>query len=94
MVYKSKSNSFLGDERENVPDGVALPAAGSLFRRPLRVRLGHRAHLLGHEEGAGAVRRGRRGACLPDVYSQIFRLYVYSPFGVLDYGSATLRCKI
>ena len=33
-------------------------------------------------------------AWLPDGYSQIFRLYVFGPFGLLDYGSATLRCKI
>ena len=31
---------------------------------------------------------------LPDVYSQIFRSYVFGLFGLLDYGSATLRCKI
>ena len=33
-------------------------------------------------------------AWLPDGYSQIFRLYVYGPSGLKDYGSATLRCKI
>ena len=31
---------------------------------------------------------------LPDVYSQIFRLYEFGPLGLKDYGSATLRCKI
>ena len=31
---------------------------------------------------------------LPDGYSQIFRLYVFGPSGLKDYGSATLRCKI
>ena len=34
------------------------------------------------------------GTWLPDGYSQIFRSYVFWPFGLLDYGSATLRCKI
>ena len=33
-------------------------------------------------------------SCLPDGYSQIFRLYVFGPSGFLDYGSATLCCKI
>ena len=35
-------------------------------------------------------------ACLPDGYSWIFRSYVLAigPFGLLDYGSATLCCKI
>ena len=31
---------------------------------------------------------------LPDGYSQIFRSNVFWPSGLLDYGSATLRCKI
>ena len=32
---------------------------------------------------------------LPDGYSHIFRSYICVwPFGLLDYGSATLRCKI
>ena len=31
---------------------------------------------------------------LPDGYSQIFRSYVFGPSGFLDYGSATLCCKI
>ena len=31
---------------------------------------------------------------LPDGNSQIFRLYVFGPSGLKDYGSATLRCKI
>ena len=35
-----------------------------------------------------------RDAVLPDGYSQIFRLYVFGPSGLKDYGSATLRCKI
>ena len=33
-------------------------------------------------------------ARLPDGYSWILRLYVFSPSGLKDYGSATLRCKI
>ena len=33
-------------------------------------------------------------AWLPDGYSQIFRIVCEWPFGLLDYGSATLRCKI
>ena len=33
-------------------------------------------------------------AWLPDGYSQILGSYVFGPFGLLDYGSATLRCKI
>ena len=31
---------------------------------------------------------------LPDGYSQILRIVCVWPFGLLDYGSATLRCKI
>ena len=31
---------------------------------------------------------------LPDGYSQIIRLYVFGPSGLMDYGSAMLRCKI
>ena len=37
-----------------------------------------------------APRNGR----LPDGYSRIFKSYVVGPFGLLDCGSATLRCKI
>ena len=33
-------------------------------------------------------------AWLPDGYSRIFRIACVWPFGLLDYGSATLRCKI
>ena len=33
-------------------------------------------------------------AWLPDGYSQISRIVCVWPFGLLDYGSATLRCKI
>ena len=33
-------------------------------------------------------------AWLPDGYSRIFRIVCVWPFGLLDYGSATLRCKI
>ena len=33
-------------------------------------------------------------AWLPDGYSKIFRLYVFGPSGLKDYGSAVLRCKI
>ena len=34
------------------------------------------------------------GAWLPDGYSMIFKIVCVWPFGLLDYGSATLRCKI
>ena len=34
------------------------------------------------------------GTWLPDGDSQIFRLYVFGPLGLMDYGSATQRCKI
>ena len=37
---------------------------------------------------------GELQAWLPDGYSQIFRIICVWPFGLLDYGSATLRCKI
>ena len=33
-------------------------------------------------------------AWLPYGYSRIFRIVCVWPFGLLDYGSATLRCKI
>ena len=33
-------------------------------------------------------------AWLPDGYSRIFRIVCVWPSGLLDYGSATLRCKI
>ena len=33
-------------------------------------------------------------AWLPNGYSRIFRSYMCRPFGLLDYGSASLRCKI
>ena len=33
-------------------------------------------------------------AWLPDSYSPIFYFVYVWPFGLLDYGSATLRCKI
>ena len=36
----------------------------------------------------GTTRTSRRG------YSQIFRLLVFGPLGLGDYGAATLRCKI
>ena len=45
-------------------------------------------HFGGEESEATPLAR------LPDDYSQILRLYVVWPFGLLDYGSATLRCKI
>ena len=31
---------------------------------------------------------------LPDGYNRIFKIVCVWPFGLLDYGSATLRCKI
>ena len=37
---------------------------------------------------------GELQAWLPDGYSRIFRIVCVWPFGLLDYGSATLRCKI
>ena len=33
-------------------------------------------------------------AWLPDGYNQIFWILCVWPFGLLDYGSATLHCKI
>ena len=36
----------------------------------------------------------RDGSWLQDGYSQIFRLFVFDPSGLKDYGSATLRCKM
>ena len=44
------------------------------------------------EEGRGELLRVRTG--LPDGYSQIFRLYVFGPSGLKDYGSAMLGFKI
>ena len=40
-----------------------------------------------------APQRKLSQAWLPDGYSQIFRIVCVWPFGLLDYGSATLRCK-
>ena len=37
---------------------------------------------------------GKNKAWLPDGYSRIFGIVCVWPFGLLDYGSATLRCKI
>ena len=36
----------------------------------------------------------REQAWLPDGDSRIFRIVCVWPFGLLDYGSATLRCRI
>ena len=36
----------------------------------------------------------QKQAWLPDGYSQTFRLYVFGPSGLMDYGSTMLRCKI
>ena len=46
--------------------------------------------------GRRSVRQSpcRGGSWLPDGDSQILRLYAFGPSGFLDYGSATLRCKI
>ena len=49
--------------------------------------------LVGPEQSAGGTGTDA-GAWLPDGYSQIFRSLCVWPFGLLDYGSATLRCKI
>ena len=43
--------------------------------------------------GPGDVVRGLQ-AWLPDSYCQILRTVCVWPFGLLDYGSAMLRCKI
>ena len=40
-----------------------------------------------------SVVSGNRQAWLPDGYSRIFRFVCVWPFGLLDFGSATLRCK-
>ena len=39
-------------------------------------------------------RKPKDGTLLPDGYSRIFRIICVWPFGLLDYGSATLHCKI
>ena len=36
----------------------------------------------------------QRESWLPDGFSRIFKIVFVWPFGLLDYGSATLRCKI
>ena len=53
------------------------------------------------DEKCGEVYKTRGGvitpghqAWLPDGNSQIFRIVCVWPSGLLDYGSATLRCKI
>ena len=50
------------------------------------------------EKGVAAVSPlfvyGVKQAWWPDGYSQIFQIVCVRPFGLLDYGSATLRCKI
>ena len=57
-VYKSKSDKYPkcyfipGDRGEDVPDGVAVPAARPLLRRALRLHFWPRAQLLGDQEGA------------------------------------------
>ena len=38
----------------------------------------------------GGEREGEEGTWLPIGYSHIFRLYVFGPSGLKDYGSATL----
>ena len=43
---------------------------------------------------AAGYNRRQQQAWLPDGYSRIFRIVCVWPFGLLDYGSATLRCKI
>ena len=48
-----------------------------------------KTRLAGLARGGGHVK-----AWLPDGYSQIFRIVCVWPSGLLDYGSATLRCKI
>ena len=45
-------------------------------------------------DNGAAVNSVTDQAWLPDGYSQIFRIVCVWPFGLLDYGSATLRCKI
>ena len=50
----------------------------------------YKAKLRGHQ----MKRHGATQAWLPDGYSRIFRIVCVWPFGLLDYGSATLRCKI
>ena len=47
-----------------------------------------------YHAGLTAHRRKTVQAWLPDGYNRIFRIVCVWPFGLLDYGSATLRCKI
>ena len=49
------------------------------------------------EGGEDTLRRASAAnlkARLPNGYSQIFRICVFGPSGLKDYGSAMLRCKI
>ena len=48
----------------------------------------------GREQLALAASPISSKAWLPDGYSRIFKTVCVWPFGLLDYGSATLRCKI
>ena len=48
----------------------------------------------GRRVGPGEEEEEEEEAWLPDGYSRIFRIICVWPFGLLDYGSATLRCKI
>ena len=47
-----------------------------------------------HQDLARLRSAQRPQAWLPDGESQIFRIICVWPFGLLDYGSATLHCKI
>ena len=46
------------------------------------------------KKGYPEVRFCRSLPWLPDGYSRIFRIICVWPYGLLDNGSATLRCKI
>ena len=66
----------------------------TLKREQSNILQGIHVHVGNIDDGAEATVAVRREAWLPDGYSRIFRLYVFGPPGLKDYGSATLRCKI
>ena len=60
---------------------------------PLTIRPNCTEAMSGSEKARSAFARMFR-PWLPDGYSRIFKIVCVWPFGLLDYGSATLRCKI
>ena len=91
MVVTESDNACVGY--------IALSLARRMIDFVGRCGYGRRAamdaFMSGAAEGEKGLPVGRGGkTVLPDGYSQIFRLYVHGPFGLLDCGSATLRCII